>query len=136
LFIDEAYTLARDAFGQEAIETLLKRMEDDRGKFVVVVAGYKQEMEEFLDANPGLSSRFTKYIDFEDYTAEELKQIFLFMVVERGDEVRRRDKGACAEDHGGDFVAEGPSLCQRQDGEESLRAGAGEASGTGERIPG
>jgi AAA+ superfamily predicted ATPase len=84
LFIDEAYTLARDAFGQEAIDTLLKRMEDDRGKFVVIVAGYKKEMEQFLDANPGLRSRFTKYIDFEDYTAEELKQIFLFMVAEKG----------------------------------------------------
>jgi SpoVK/Ycf46/Vps4 family AAA+-type ATPase len=84
LFIDEAYTLARDAFGQEAIETLLKRMEDDRGKFVVIVAGYKKEMEQFLDANPGLRDRFTKRIDFEDYTAEELKQIFLFMVAERG----------------------------------------------------
>jgi SpoVK/Ycf46/Vps4 family AAA+-type ATPase len=84
LFIDEAYTLARDAFGQEAIDTLLKRMEDDRGKFVVIVAGYKKEMEQFLDANPGLRSRFTKYIDFEDYTAEELKQILLFMVAEKG----------------------------------------------------
>jgi SpoVK/Ycf46/Vps4 family AAA+-type ATPase len=84
LFIDEAYTLARDAFGQEAIETLLKRMEDDRGKFVVIVAGYKKEMEQFLDANPGLRDRFTKRIDFEDYTAEELKRIFLFMVAERG----------------------------------------------------
>jgi len=84
LFIDEAYTLARDAFGQEAIETLLKRMEDDRGKFVVIAAGYKEEMEQFLDANPGLRDRFTKHIDFEDYTAEELKQIFLSMMAERG----------------------------------------------------
>lgn len=86
LFIDEAYTLVRGAgrFGQEAIDKLLKRMEDDRGKFVVIVAGYKQEMEKFLDANPGLRSRFTKYIDFEDYTPEQLKDIFLFMVNERG----------------------------------------------------
>jgi AAA+ superfamily predicted ATPase len=84
LFIDEAYTLAGDAFGWEAIDTLLKRMEDERGKFVVIVAGYKKEMEQFLDANPGLRSRFTKHIDFEDYTAEELRQIFLFMVAEKG----------------------------------------------------
>jgi len=84
LFIDEAYTLARDVFGQEAIDTLLKRMEDDRGKFIVIVAGYKEEMEQFLDANPGLRSRFTKRIDFEDYRAEELKQIFLHMVAEKG----------------------------------------------------
>lgn len=80
LFIDEAYTLAYDSFGREAIDTLLKRMEDDRGKFGVIVAGYPNEMQRFLDTNPGLASRFTRYVDFEDYMPEELKAIFISMV--------------------------------------------------------
>ncbi|MEW6608047.1 MAG: AAA family ATPase [bacterium] len=87
LFIDEAYTLARGGtsdFGREAIDTLLKRMEDDRGKFVAIVAGYKDEMQTFLDTNPGLASRFTKYIDFEDYNPAELKEIFISMVESKG----------------------------------------------------
>jgi SpoVK/Ycf46/Vps4 family AAA+-type ATPase len=81
LFVDEAYTLSgeegnRDTFGQEAIDTLLKRMEDDRGKFIVIVAGYEKEMEGFLMSNPGLKSRFTNYLNFEDYKPEELTLIF------------------------------------------------------------
>jgi len=79
LFIDEVYTLKQDdsdQFGQECIDTLLKRMEDDRGKFMVVVAGYKSPMEKFLTANEGLKSRFTKYFNLEDYTPEELTSIF------------------------------------------------------------
>lgn len=83
LFIDEAYALAGGGawdFGKIVIETLLKRMEDDRGKFVVIVAGYRDEMQTFLDSNPGLPSRFTKYIYFEDYTPPELKGIFISMV--------------------------------------------------------
>lgn len=83
LFIDEAYSLTPKAsgnsFGQEAIDTLLKRMEDDKGKFVVITAGYTDRMADFLDSNPGFASRFTKYIDFEDYTPEEMQQIFLSM---------------------------------------------------------
>jgi SpoVK/Ycf46/Vps4 family AAA+-type ATPase len=79
LFIDEVYTLKQDdgdKFGQECIDTLLKRMEDDRGKFMVVVAGYKSPMEKFLTSNEGLKSRFTKYFNLEDYTPEELTRIF------------------------------------------------------------
>jgi SpoVK/Ycf46/Vps4 family AAA+-type ATPase len=79
LFIDEAYSLSSgdgEDFGREAIETLLKMMEDHRHDLVVVVAGYTTKMDEFLSSNPGLRSRFNKFIHFEDYTAEQLKQIF------------------------------------------------------------
>jgi SpoVK/Ycf46/Vps4 family AAA+-type ATPase len=82
LLIDEAYTLAgrepgqKDAFGQEAIDALLKKMEDDRGKFVVIAAGYKSEMDNFINSNPGLKSRFTDYIHLDDNTADELFAIY------------------------------------------------------------
>lgn len=78
LFIDEAYALAQkdDAFGQEAIDTILKAMEDNRDDFVVIVAGYTQPMKKFIDSNPGLRSRFNKYIEFPDYSIDELEEIF------------------------------------------------------------
>jgi ATP-dependent Clp protease ATP-binding subunit ClpA len=79
LFIDEAYALATDSeqdFGAEAIAALLKRMEDDRGELVVIVAGYPEPMAKFVDSNPGFKSRFTKTIDFPDYTDDELIAIF------------------------------------------------------------
>ena len=80
LFIDEAYALkpeeARDNFGQESIDTLLKRMEDHRDRLVVIVAGYSEEMSRFIDANPGLKSRFNKYFYFDDYNPSELLTIF------------------------------------------------------------
>ena len=80
LFIDEAYALtnrgAQD-YGDEAIATLLKRMEDDRDKLVVIVAGYTDEMKQFIGSNPGLQSRFNRYINFPDYTSAELYDIFL-----------------------------------------------------------
>jgi SpoVK/Ycf46/Vps4 family AAA+-type ATPase len=79
LFIDEAYALseagAEHNFGREAIDTLLKRMEDFRGQFMVIVAGYPEEMKKFLEANPGLLSRFDRTLHFADYTEEQLFQI-------------------------------------------------------------
>lgn len=80
LFIDEAYSLAndseQDSYGKEAIETILKAMEDHRNELVVIVAGYDALMHKFIDSNPGLSSRFSKYFYFPDYTGEELLKIF------------------------------------------------------------
>ena len=78
LFIDEAYALSQkdDPFGQEAIDTILKAMEDNRKDLVVIVAGYTSLMEKFINSNPGLKSRFNKYIEFPDYTLDELEQIF------------------------------------------------------------
>lgn len=81
LFIDEAYTLVEGGqgdFGQEAINTLLKRMEDDRNRLVVILAGYSNEIQHFIDSNPGLQSRFNRYIHFDDYSYEELLRIFIF----------------------------------------------------------
>ena len=81
LFIDEAYSLVPEGgsgqdYGQEAIATILKRMEDYRDRLVVIIAGYKNEMQRFIDSNPGLQSRFNRYIDFPDYTGAELADIF------------------------------------------------------------
>ncbi len=88
LFIDEAYSLAPDNseqdFGREAIETLLKMMEDHREDLVVIAAGYRERMEKFLESNPGLRSRFTRFIDFPDYEPEELALIFVRMSEEEG----------------------------------------------------
>jgi len=78
LFIDEAYNLVgrgHQDFGIEAIDTLLKMMEDHRGKFIVIVAGYEQEMMEFLTSNPGLKSRFDKVFQFQDHGTEELIKV-------------------------------------------------------------
>src|SRR3989440_3079913 len=78
LFIDEAYSLVKEGedFGQEVIETLLKRMEDNRDRLIVIVAGYPDEMERFIHSNPGLHSRFARFIEFPDYDALELCRIF------------------------------------------------------------
>lgn len=81
LFIDEAYTLVKGSqdFGQEVIDTLLKAMEDNRDDFIVIVAGYTDLMQKFINSNPGLKSRFNKYVDFPDYSASELVEIFYSM---------------------------------------------------------
>ena len=90
LFIDEAYTLAVSSsssftdFGSEAIDTLLKRMEDQRDRLVIIVAGYTSEMDSFISANPGLQSRFNKYIHFSDYNQNELLAIFLKLISSSG----------------------------------------------------
>ena len=97
LFIDEAYTLKsndQDAFGNEAIDTLLKRLEDDRGKFICIVAGYTDQMHDFIDSNPGLKSRFTQTIHFEDYTPDELTQIFVNMATSKKFEMDDDTKAA------------------------------------------
>ena len=89
LFIDEAYALSnfnglQGDYGNEAIQTILKRMEDDRGAFFIFAAGYPDNMAKFLKANPGLNSRFDKVLTFDDYTGEELIQIAVGMLKEKG----------------------------------------------------
>lgn len=88
LFIDEAYSLAPGDnptdFGREAIEVLLKGMEDHRKDLVVIVAGYTGPMEQFIHSNPGLESRFNKYLTFDDYTAGQLLDIFHSMCKKNG----------------------------------------------------
>lgn len=89
LFIDEAYALSnfnglQGDYGNEAIQTILKRMEDQRGEFFVFVAGYPDNMDKFLKANPGLSSRFDKTLHFNDYSPEELMKIAEKMIAEQG----------------------------------------------------
>lgn len=79
LFIDEAYSLNGDQYGEEAINTLVKEMEDHRDDLVVIVAGYPAPMEEFISNNPGLASRFRTTINFDDYTDDELREIFTQM---------------------------------------------------------
>lgn len=88
LFIDEAYSLVSDRnaqdYGFEAIDTLLKLMEDNRDNMVVIVAGYPEKMNEFIESNPGLKSRFNKYITFDDYCPDELYTIFERMCEDNG----------------------------------------------------
>ena len=97
LFVDEAYALATDDFGNEAIDTLVKAMEDHRDDLVLIVAGYTDEMVEFIASNPGLESRFRTTIDFADYSDDELVAIFLQLCHESdfapadGCEARLRD---------------------------------------------
>jgi SpoVK/Ycf46/Vps4 family AAA+-type ATPase len=113
LFIDEAYSLVgagNEDFGKEAIATLVKRMEDDRERLVVILAGYEDEMQQFIESNPGLRSRFNRYIHFEDYTADELKRIYLYMLKQydfvledQGEQVLTRHLVQCVLAKGKDF---------------------------------
>ena len=113
LFIDEAYSLVgagNEDFGKEAIATLVKRMEDNRDRLVVILAGYENEMQWFIESNPGLRSRFNRYIHFEDYSADELKQIFLgmlqkydFTLQTDGEKVLTRHFEMCVFNMGKDF---------------------------------
>lgn len=87
LFIDEAYTLTQGGtndYGREALESLLKRMEDMRGEIIVIVAGYTDNMKQFLEANPGLKSRFDRKIHFDDYSVEDLQLIAQHMLMKEG----------------------------------------------------
>jgi len=79
LFIDEAYSLTGDQYGTEAVDTLVKEMEDRRDDLVVIVAGYPAPMEAFIAANPGLASRFRTTIEFDDYTDDELVEILTLL---------------------------------------------------------
>ena len=92
LFVDEAYMLlgGQNDYGKEAIATLLKRMEDDRDRLIVILAGYSHEMEDFINSNPGLRSRFNRFIFFPDYSSEELLQIFK-LNVEKNEYVLKDD---------------------------------------------
>ncbi|MCL2226254.1 MAG: AAA family ATPase [Oscillospiraceae bacterium] len=103
LFIDEAYSLAPEAgngndFGREAIETLLKMMEDHRNDLIVIVAGYSEQMERFITSNPGLESRFNRYFEFEDYNGDELNEIFASMC-EKSEYVLTEDASSFACGH-------------------------------------
>ena len=102
LFIDEAYTLIKGGdekdFGQEAVDTLLKLMEDNRDDLIVIVAGYTDKMEEFVNSNPGLKSRFNKYIFFNDYSGSELTEIFNNMAKKQEYDTDK-EAGAFVEDY-------------------------------------
>ncbi len=102
LFIDEAYALVNQEngndFGHEAIEVILKNMEDHRDDLVVIVAGYTDLMEKFIHSNPGLESRFNKYFQFEDYTGPELLSIFQSMAKKNGYALAQEAEGWLKED--------------------------------------
>jgi SpoVK/Ycf46/Vps4 family AAA+-type ATPase len=100
LFIDEAYSLYRgtnDSFGLEAIDTLVKAMEDNRDDLIVILAGYTREMKEFLNSNSGLASRFPNQIEFPDYTAEELYDITVIQAKSKGYKLADEIKGPLTE---------------------------------------
>ena len=103
LFIDEAYSLAPDLgsgndFGREAIETLLKMMEDHRDDLIVIVAGYSEQMDRFIKSNPGLESRFNRYFFFEDYNSDELFDIFSSMCA-KSEYILTKEAAEYAQEH-------------------------------------
>merc|ERR1711920_221715 len=107
LFVDEAYALVgeegKDSFGREALDTLIKLVEDFRTDLVVIIAGYSQEMGKLLDANPGLRSRFPTVLEFDDYSPDELLEIAEQMLVQDvlilSDDAQKRLKGVLSEMH-------------------------------------
>lgn len=84
LFIDEAYILCEGAYGAEAVATLIKEMEDNRDKFICILAGYTNDMNRLLDSNTGFKSRIKEYLEFPDYSIGEMQQIFTFMANAKG----------------------------------------------------
>ena len=111
LFIDEAYSLAGDQYGTEAVDTLVKEMEDRRDDLVVIVAGYPEPMATFIAANPGLASRFRTTIEFDDYTDDELVQILVHLAGGADYELVAGGAGAVPRAAGGDPA--GPHVRQR-----------------------
>lgn len=119
LFIDEAYTLVvgkgENDFGQEAVDTLLKAMEDYRDELIVIVAGYPDLMEEFLESNPGLKSRFNKFIYFDDYTAEEMCTILEGMCAAQDYELSKEAKAYAAEYFAGRLEKKGEDFANARE---------------------
>ncbi|MGW2369590.1 AAA family ATPase [Streptomyces sp. NPDC001667] len=145
LFIDEAYALHNtgysggDAFGAEAVQVLLKRAEDDRDRLVVVLAGYREEMEQLLATNPGLRSRFTTRVDFPSYTPDELRRIAGTILSGSGDELSPEAADALDETlkraadrvdtlGNGRFIR---NLCQKATAQRDLRLSAASRQGAG-----
>ena len=125
LFIDEAYALASRGseldFGSEAVEVLLKRMEDERENLVVIAAGYPDDMRRFLDSNPGLTSRFTRTIEFPDYTPADLNRILDSMVEAGGYRLFAGSPASRVACNPGGMEAANEALRKRTMGSESLR---------------
>ncbi|MBV9025716.1 MAG: AAA family ATPase [Streptomycetaceae bacterium] len=146
LFIDEAYALSNsgyaggDAFGNEALQVLLKRAEDDRERLVMVLAGYRDEMDQLLSTNPGLSSRFTTRVDFPSYSPDELRQIAATFISQSGsvlsaeaasalDETLERVRDMIDTLGNGRFIR---NLCQKAAAQRDLRLAA--AAGEGQTL--